>query len=115
MIIFVYNANSGKINLGLDIAHKVLSPSTYDCKLCQMTFGFLKEKQIWKDFRENLKEDLLFLHRDEFEKRFVHKQNYPVVLRQDKEELQVLVSKDEIEAMNSVEDLIARIKEIVNL
>ncbi|NJM95354.1 MAG: GTPase, partial [Acaryochloridaceae cyanobacterium CSU_5_19] len=36
-LIFVYNANSGGINTALDIAHKLLSPSTYRCNLCRLT------------------------------------------------------------------------------
>ena len=32
-LIFVYNANSGKLSAALDIAHKIISPSTYQCRL----------------------------------------------------------------------------------
>ena len=67
IIIFVYNADSGKLNAALDVANKLLSPSTYNCQLCQMTYGVVSEKEAWKEFRETATEELLFLHRDEYE------------------------------------------------
>ena len=32
-LIFVYNAKSGMVNELLDFAHKIVSPSTYNCNL----------------------------------------------------------------------------------
>jgi len=37
-LIFVYNANGGLVNSWLDTAHKIVSPSTYSCSLCAITF-----------------------------------------------------------------------------
>ncbi|GAK92294.1 hypothetical protein JCM19298_2782 [Nonlabens ulvanivorans] len=88
-LIFVYNANSGKINSLLDSAHKIVSPDTYDCKLCDLTYGVFKENEKWSRFRKNLLDtnpnlQLEFLHKDEFAKQYwskwLPKYKFPVVL-----------------------------------
>jgi len=38
-LIFVYNAESGTMNSAIDFAHKMLSPETYECNLCRITYG----------------------------------------------------------------------------
>jgi len=54
-LIFVYNANSGAINALLDSAHKIISPQTYDCKLCELTYGVFKEDEEWLRFLEGFR------------------------------------------------------------
>ena len=112
MIIFVYNADSGIVNVALDIAHKLLSPSTYNCRLCQMTYGALKEKQVWKEFRAGATEELLFLHRDEYERQFERRFKYPVILKKAGDDFAVIVSHQEMEKMSDVTELIDRMKEV---
>ena len=41
-LILVYNADSGFFNALADSAHKLLSPSTYDCRLCALTYGAIQ-------------------------------------------------------------------------
>jgi hypothetical protein len=88
-LIFVYNANSGKLNSLLDSAHKIVSPTTYECTLCHLTFGVFKENELWARFREsatntNSSLQLEFLHKDEFEKQYwskwLPKYSYPIIL-----------------------------------
>ncbi len=38
-LLFVYNADSGLVAGLFDSAHKLLSPSTYQCQLCTLTHG----------------------------------------------------------------------------
>ena len=46
--IFIYNAKGGRWNSTLDLVHKYVSPSTYKCSLCKITFNIgMKEK--WKN------------------------------------------------------------------
>ena len=47
-LIFVYNANAGLFNMMSDYAHKIISPETYECNLCALTYGNLGMKQKWK-------------------------------------------------------------------
>ena len=37
-IVFIYNAKSGTVNSLIDWAHKIVSPDTYECSLCSMTY-----------------------------------------------------------------------------
>lgn len=113
-LIFVYNADSGKLNGLMDSLRKVVSPSTYDCKLCALTFGLKDEKKSWKEFRKNLQIETEFLHRDEFRKQYASKFGYkfefPLVLMQNNKGLEVFMSKDEFSEIASLEELIEVIR-----
>ena len=109
-LIFVYNADSGAISGLFDIGHKIISPGTYSCGLCSLTFDTFTEKQTWRAFRESSPVEMEFLHRDEFEKKYSLKFDYPVILRQDTE-IEILLSKKEIDSLPHLDDLIAKIKE----
>jgi len=108
-LIFVYNSNSGIFSILRDISQKLMSPQTYDCFLCSLTHGTFREDSTWKAFRKNSSIDMEFLHRDEFEKKFKLKESYPVVLRQD-DQLEVVMSRDQLAHLTSVNDLIVNVK-----
>lgn len=114
-LLFVYNANSGRLNGLLDSLHKTLKPATYSCKLCSLTHGPLSERQAWKKFRENLEMDTEFYHRDEFEKAFASKFGnrfeYPVILVQTSQGLEMLLNRDELEEVGSLNELCQEIQE----
>jgi len=109
-LIFVYNANSGKLSAALDIAHKIISPSTYQCNLCSLTHGTFTERDVWKKFREESDTELVFYHKDEFENEFKKGFTYPIVLKEENGELAEYISTDKINAISDVEDLIAQLK-----
>ena len=60
-IIFIYNAKGGQWNYLIDTLHKYLSPKTYECNLCQITYD-LKMRKAWKDDIEESPHDFKFLH-----------------------------------------------------
>lgn len=66
MLLFVYNADTGFFNLAADIAHKVFSPSTYPCRLCDLTHGVWRIRPEWEAFVRASPVPMTFLHRDEF-------------------------------------------------
>ncbi len=113
-LIFIYNADSGLGNLLLDGAHKILSPSTYKCSLCSLTFGAFSEKSEWKKFRKGSHVKMKFLHKDEFRKqyasKFGHKFIFPIVLAQTNEEFEVFISTEELNNFEKEEDLIRLIR-----
>ena len=113
-LIFVYNANSGKRNAILDSMHKVLSPSTYACNLCDITFGTFTENKVWKHFRESSPHEMLFLHKDEFDRdyasKFGHAFEFPIVLVEGEKGLEVLIPKNEMNSLKSAENLIQLIE-----
>ncbi|NER12489.1 GTPase [Leptobacterium flavescens] len=108
-LIFVYNANSGRWNAYLDAAHKVLSPKTYQCNLCDITFGVFRERSEWKNFRKNSGLQMEFLHIDEFEKQYKSQTEmqfpYPVILKENADGLEPFVSADEINQLKTAEEL----------
>lgn len=114
-LIFVYNANSGKRNAILDSMQKVFSPSTYDCKLCDLTFGLVAENRTWKKFRQESNHQMSFLHKDEFAKKYAskfgYKFDYPVVLAEGDKGLEVLVSAVEMNTLKTAHGLISLLKQ----
>ncbi len=117
-LIFVYNADSGLINNTLDIAHKILQPSTYSCSLCQLTHGSFREKKVWTTFRKSCDIPMEFYHKDEFEKqfksKFLPKYKYPIVLSTDDYELESLMTAKDLDTCTTVEELIEQIGERVS-
>ena len=113
-LVFVYNANTGFGNALLDSIHKTLDPKSYECNLCAITFGFFTENRKWKEFRQNSGVDMEFLHRDEFKKRYPeeeqNKEAFPQVFFLKEGKLQKFLSKGEINAMESQEDLILTVE-----
>ena len=109
-LIFVYNANSGTLNTLLDIGHKIISPTTYNCQLCALTHGALTEKQQWKEFRESFPHKLVFLHKDEFEEQYNQRFSYPVVLEEMLESLSVVIPTEEFKGLQILDELIDRIE-----
>lgn len=112
-LVFIYNAASGLRNAFLDSAHKIISPKTYDCNLCDITFGVFKERTAWKNFRKNSAQDMEFLHKDEFQKQYASKFGYaftfPIVLVQSDYDLEVLITTEELNALKESQELIALI------
>ncbi|WP_228547279.1 GTPase [Nonlabens antarcticus] len=123
-LIFVYNAKAGKINAALDSAHKILSPSTYECKLCDLTFDVFKENEEWGRFRESVTtttsvQQLEFLHRDEFEKQYkskwLPKYDYPVILTATENGLEIFMNSVAMKQINTTTDLINNINSKIKL
>lgn len=114
-LIFIYNADSGLGNVLLDGARKILSPSTYNCNLCQITYGAVTEKRSWKRFREAFEVPMVFLHRDEFNKeygsKFGHKHTFPLILGVTGKGLEVVISTNELNHLEDAEALMDLIKE----
>ncbi len=103
-LVFIYNAKSGKINATVDFLHKTLSPGTYSCNLCALTYGMFSERETWRNYRRQKDINMEFWYKDEFERTFHYKPEYPAVI--ETPEMNVLLTKDEIDRLESVEQLI---------
>ncbi len=110
-LIFVYNADSGLANTIKDIGQKLFAPQTYGCLLCSLTHGTFRENPEWKAFRRKAGMQMLFLHRDEFEQQYDMKFDYPVILKQG-DALEVAVSKEQMGAFATLDELIEAVKNI---
>ncbi|UCH57020.1 MAG: hypothetical protein JSV18_06690 [Candidatus Bathyarchaeota archaeon] len=110
-LIFVYNADSGLLNAINDGILKIVSPSTYQCRLCSLTFGVVQMKSRWKQFIESLNVPAEFLHRDEFNERYgLPDAEFPSVYIRRGDEMSVLISKEEMENTDSLEGLMEMLK-----
>ncbi|MDQ2769542.1 MAG: hypothetical protein M3Y54_03465 [Bacteroidota bacterium] len=65
-LLFVYNADGGRLAGLKDMFHKILSPSTYPCSLCAITYGATAMRPEWGAFIRALPVPVSFPHRDEF-------------------------------------------------
>ena len=104
-LIFVYNANSDGFSLLTDFAHKIISPSTYKCNLCSLTYGNFSIKKEWKNFIQQLSVETVFLHKDEFEKLYQYQTTLPAIFMKDVDGLKQIISAQEISYCTSLNDL----------
>ena len=110
-LLFVYNADSGKLNALKDAIHKIVKPSTYPCSLCAVTYDNIGMKNEWKTFVNELGIPVEFLHRDEFcEQHDCSDVTYPVAYLNEKEKLTEFISTEEFDATNKLEALIDLVK-----
>lgn len=110
-IVFVYNADAGIFSLITDYVHKIISPKTYPCKLCAITFGNTGMKKEWKRFIDNLGIPVEFLHRNEFFERYGIKDvKLPSAFLKKGSEVSKLISSEEISKRKSVKELISLVE-----
>ena len=65
-LVFVYNADGGRLAGLKDMFHKILFPASYPCSLCAITYGATSMRPEWHEFIKTLPVPVDFLHRDEF-------------------------------------------------
>jgi len=114
-LLFVYNADAGLFSMVTDFAHKLLKSETYACNLCMLTYGSVKMKKEWKEFVESLHREVVFLHRDEFQKKYPqHKEVLlPAIFRESCDTLDIVVSAEQINETKTVKDLITLVSESI--
>ena len=105
-LLFVYNADSGVINSLKDYVHKSVSPATYQCNLCALTYGSLGMKSTWVQFVDGLGVPVEFLHRDELRQRHgVEDLFLPAVLLKDGSGVSVLIPAEEVNELWTLDEL----------
>lgn len=112
-LVFVYNADSGFFNLLSDMAHKFVSPDTYDCQLCMLTHGNLGMREQWKEYLDSLPAALEFLHRDEFLKnygKYARNQPLPALFLIRDEQAELFMRETDINACETLDSMIALVE-----
>jgi hypothetical protein len=105
-LVFVYNADSGLFNTVTDIAHKILAPDTYACRLCALTHDHFTVRRDWVEFLKTLDADCEFLHRDELAERYgVRDVELPAILRKDAAGLHVWIDAATLRGCASLDAL----------
>ena len=111
-LILVYNADGGPLNALRDAVHKLVSPATYPCSLCALTYGAVSMRREWRAFLDGLGLPTLFLYRDEMlgdlDDRDI---SLPAILLGGSEpKPRVLVGADEMNALPDLAELIALVR-----
>lgn len=106
-LFFVYNANSGVFSGIKDLIDKSISPKTYGCRLCSLTYSGVNMKSEWKEFVNSQPVKADFFHKDEFLNQYPDKQNttLPAVFIKRDDSLTEIISTQEINQANSMEVL----------
>ena len=65
-LMFVYNADAGLFSALSDAIHKLVSPDTYPCSLCAVTYGAVSMRPTWRRYINALPVTPRFYHRDDF-------------------------------------------------
>ena len=107
-LIFVYNANGGLMSAAGDAVHKLVSPATYPCSLCALTYGAVSKRPAWRAFLARVGLPTLFLYRDEFRKDLdIRDLPLPAILLAGAGPVpEVLVSALELDGMSHLDELI---------
>ena len=102
---FVYNARTGFFNKLTDFAHKAVSPHTYNCNLCALTYGTFTMKQEWAKYIKSLPFEVEFIYKDEWERR-AFQAKYPLVaLQEGEKEAEVLLTAAQLNKLKSLQEL----------
>lgn len=112
-LVIVYNANAGLLAGVMDSVHKIVSPSTYPCQLCAVTYDLTSMKREWRVFLDGLGMEALFHHRPDFRTAFPQAADWPLPLIAVEEGgiLTPLVSAADFGAIADIPSLIRAVQE----
>jgi len=115
-LIFVYNANRGLFSKATDFTHKLISPTTYNCSLCSLTYGnFFMEKK-WANFITELDYNVQFSYKNNIKLKQLAHSDFPMLLfRNEKGTLQLLLNSIEINKQKTLEDLMRLVEKTIFL
>jgi hypothetical protein len=110
-LLFVYNANAGIAAGIMDSIHKTLSPATYPCSLCAITYGAVRMEPTWKAWLKAQVFESVFYHRPDFRAAYPDVTvDLPVILIERGGQTDTLVAATEFKDAASVDQLIALIE-----
>ena len=107
-LIFVYNEDANPVSMAINFVHRIVSPHTYDCNLCDLTYGYLTMKKDWKDYIGGLPVPSEFYLRSRFLKRYPNLEGarFPAVFSMTSAgAIENFLSADDVNAANSLDDL----------
>ncbi len=107
-IIFIYNASDDFLSVGFDFFHKIISPNTYQCSLCKITYGNVSMKDQWKEYIDGLNYDVEFLYMNNFSQ--FHPElkalKVPTAFIFDGEKYEELITREEFNSLIDLDSLI---------
>ena len=112
-LVFVYNAKSGLLSAAKDAVHKALSPETYPCQLCALTYGAVSMNQTWAAFIGALPLPVSFRYRDTATRWLAPDAPLPVLLEVQGDSARELLGAAAIDACETLEALMAAVEAAV--
>ncbi len=112
----VYNTNAGFLNQSFDWLHKIVSPNTYSCSLCQLTHSHFGAKEAWDNFINKQDFDVTFYHKNEFINRFPNSHlTFPWIgIKNENNAFETLLNSENLNQINSLENLLLILNEKLN-
>lgn len=105
-LIFIYNANSGVVNSLIDWVHKIISPNTYKCSLCSVTYDNSGKKNEWLNFLKELNMKSSFLYKDNIiNDKDLKKSSLPCVYLRGPNDVKLLISSAEMNMFKDLKEL----------
>lgn len=114
-LLFVYNAEAGLVAGLMDSIHKVMSPETYPCRLCAITYGAVRMDPRWRAWLKSARFEAVFHHRADF--RAAHPNvaiDLPAILVSDSKGLRTLLDARDFASIPDLDALIARLDELLD-
>jgi len=115
-LIFIYNASDDLISVSFDFIHKIVSPSTYQCSLCKITYGNVSMHNKWKEYIANSNYDFEFLYKNNYLE--YHKdlniKDFPVAYKYNGNSYDIFISKQEFNLCNDLDNLIQVVNQKLN-
>ena len=105
-LIFIYNAKSGIVNDFLDFAHKIVSPSTYNCNLCAISYGNFTMKKKWSDYIRSLPVSSTFTYKDKVSEYGYNNIELTLIIFRNGSRSKVIISSEEINKLKKIDQLI---------
>jgi len=112
-LIFVYNAKKGLANKVVDGLHKVVSPATYACDLCAITYHAAGKRKQWKEFLKESNIPMHFFYTNSIPAKFDKNFSYPAVLRYENSTVTCILDKQDFAAINDLNEFIVLLEEKV--
>ncbi|MFZ1518712.1 MAG: hypothetical protein WAU11_08050 [Ignavibacteriaceae bacterium] len=101
---FIYNAKNGVANSLFDLAHKIISPDTYECNLCKLTHGAFTENKKFRELKE--KYNITLWHIDDYEKKYGKELTYPLIIMRDQDENELSrIETTDINIIRTIDEL----------
>ena len=114
-LVFVYNAKSGMINAIFDYVHKFVSPQTYSCNLCKITYDNSGKKDQWANYLNSLPINVLFAYKDNIDtsapKLEYSGEELPCAFLVNEEKTIYLITKNEMNTINDIDELIKTVNQ----
>ncbi len=109
---FIYKAKNGLANSIFDLAHKIVSPDTYECNLCKITHGAFTETKKFKELKQ--KYNITLWHIDDYETKYPKESKYPLIIIRDEKQKEIgRVAAEEINSLTDVDELEIILDELI--